>query len=699
MELTLTQSDSPVQVLFNKDEQILILDFLKDSQIHYALQKIEDAIYGDIIPYKWVVPSNRIKDINRLLHGKVLWKSPEEMNEDKNHLTVAEETLEEVLSRLPPNVETPFMTINPYDFQKVAVAWAATPKGKRAHIYGGLLADTMGLGKTIEALAITGYLKQLGLIERVLVICPATLKTQWGQEVNKFTKEKSIIINGDKNKRIKQYLKVKEEKPFYTIVNYESLIQRERIRKDNTKKQGAKKKSKTFEKGEYIDLKYILENEYDMVVIDESHRMKNPDTQTSAAIRQIQPPFKLLMSGTPIEKDLQNIFQLADYLSPNIFSSENLSFEERRKSFEERFLITNWNPFTKWEKEKMVVGVKNVGILRNLIAPYMLRRTTDDVSDELPKMIGFDSPIVSEWDSDQKALYDALRKELLTLEEQRASAKNKEESEQIENKTNEILLYMLETCDHPELLLLGNASWAKQLAKKILGKKDVFKNPPKLETTLEKVEEIMRNTDEKVVIFSRFERMTQILKREITKISEKMAKEKKLSKPLDFGIMMYTGKNPSSCKWKSRLEKENVEHGNLECIKCPFLNECDSRTKSAWFFQNYDNARVIILTDAGNAGVNLQKGKHLINYTLPDSFSKYDQRNGRIQRLGSTHEKVFIYNPVVKGGLDEKKFQRILEQKELAGFVVEKNEVEEDAVIQATSSMNKQLIKDLKKND
>ncbi|PDZ94773.1 hypothetical protein CON36_32010 [Bacillus cereus] len=85
-----------------------------------------------------------------------------------------------------------------------------------------------------------------------------------------------------------------------------------------------------------------------------------------------------------------------------------------------------------------------------------------------------------------------------------------------------------------------------------------------------------------------------------------------------------------------------------------------------------------------------------MNYTLPDSFSKYDQRNGRVQRLGSTHDQVFIYNPVVQGGLDEKKFRNILEQKELAGFIVEKNEDEKEAVIDVTSSMNKELIKQIK---
>jgi len=603
MELTLTQSDSEIQILFNKEENFFVLDFIYDSHITYELNQIEGAVYGEIIEYKWVVPTTQIKELNKRLHGKILWKSPDEMQADKEHLDISEETLEDVLARVPSNIETPYMTINPYDFQKVAVAWAITPKGKRANLYCGLLADTMGLGKTIEALAISGYFKSMNLVKKCLVICPATLKTQWGQEIRKFTKEKVTVIEGDKKKRIKLYEQIKEENPFYTIVNYELLIQRERIKPIVDNDNNKKKKPPKAEKGEYIDLNYILDNDYDMVIIDEAHRMKNPDTQTSMAIRHIQPNYRLLMTGTPIEKDLHNIFQLIDYISPNIFSNEQLDFETRRKLFEDRFLITGWNPFTKWNREKMVLGVKNVGTLRNIIAPYMLRRTTDDVSDELPKMIGHDAPIVHDWDPDQKALYNDLKKELLLLEDQKKNIKTAEDAEKIDNKTNEILLYMLEVCDHPELLLMGKSPWAKQLAKKRLGKKKNFNSPPKLKWSLEKIEEIMRDTDQKIVIFSKFERMTQILKREITEISKKLANEKKSNKPLDFGIMMYTGETPGGCKWQSQLEKQKQDFGKLDCIDCPFLNECNTRTKSAWFFQNFDIARVIIMTDAGNYGV------------------------------------------------------------------------------------------------
>ena len=115
---------------------------------------------------KWTLPTKGYKDLMREFGKQIIWKSPQELKEDQSELNVKEETLEEVLERIPKKIDTPYMKINPYDFQKVAVAWAITPKGKKAGVYGGLLGDLMGLGKTIEALAISGYLKAQGKVKK-----------------------------------------------------------------------------------------------------------------------------------------------------------------------------------------------------------------------------------------------------------------------------------------------------------------------------------------------------------------------------------------------------------------------------------------------------------------------------------------------------------------------------------------------------
>lgn len=703
MEITLTKPDSDIQIIF-RDDYFLLEFHHSETYIRKQLEAMNGAVYGLIEDYKWVVPKTHLKELNRILYSKIKWKSPEEMENQKKDLQTQEETLDDVLSRIPKDIKTPFMKIEPYDFQKIAVAWAITPKGKRGNIYGGLLADLMGLGKTIQALAISSYLKNEGKLKKTLVICPATLKMQWQQEVEKFTHEKAVIIEGDKKKRNKQFKKIREENPFYTIVNYELLYQKEileRVPVGKPKKDGKQKTKVVY--GDYNVLNHILNIGYDMVIIDESHRMKNPDTETATAIRHIQPDFRLLMTGTPIEKDLQNIFQLIDYLSPNIFASEELSFEERKKRFEDKYLIMGWNPFNKWEKERMPVGIKNVGLLKKLISPYMLRRTTEEVSDDMPNMIGDDDTVIVDWDKDQKSLHDQLKEELVTLQEKKAEVKDikdKEKAEKmaegIENEMNANLMYMLEVCDTPELLLMSDSP----LAKRKLGKRKIFAKPPKLKRLVEMCEEILTDSNEKVVIFSKFERMTQILQRELNELSEKMARDKKKTKgSKEFGISMYTGTTPKGCKWRTEIEKKGDTPENLKCTDCPFLTECKTRTKSAYFFQNQPSTQVIICTDAANYGVNLQAGRYLINYDLPDSYSIYSQRNGRIRRLGSKHDQVYIYNLVVNGGIDQAKFTKIMKQKEVIDQVVEKTEFEEDAIIRATASMNTELLKEIKKGD
>lgn len=94
---------------------------------------------------------------------------------------------------------------------------------------------------------------------------------------------------------------------------------------------------------------------------------------------------------------------------------------------------------------------------------------------------------------------------------------------------------------------------------------------------------------------------------------------------------------------------------------------------------------------------NLQAGRYLVNYDLPDSYSVYAQRNGRIKRLGSKHDTVYVYNIVVQGAIDERKYHKIMEQKEIIDLVVEKTDTEEEAVIRATASMERALINEIKK--
>lgn len=733
--ITMTKENSHITVTY--DGNLLVVEFPFDQSIIQKIKEVDGWDWDKKITKKWSVPRTSYGKLSSTMGSMIQWKTNEELKQSATDLAFKEESLDDVLSRVPKNIETPFMKIEPHDFQKLMVAWGVTKKGKKAGIYGGLLGDLMGLGKTIQALAFSTYLKyspptDVPPVRRVLVICPATIKLQWAQEIERFTHERYVIIDGGKGKsawkkRVEQYESAKSNDITYTIVNYELLYQKERLGKEEVKK-GWRKETKTVW-GDYIDLNCILDNDYDMIIIDEAQRMRNPETETFKAINEIQQPnIRLLMTGTPIEKDLQNIFPLLDYLSPNILADAKYNFKDRRQMFNDKYLIMGWNDYAlraSRGKTKIpeIKGVKNLNMLKRTIAPYTLRRTTEDVSDEMPDAT--ENLVVVDWDKDQRALYDHLQDALIFAHEAVAEAISKENEEErikAENEVNAMMMYMLEVCDTPELLLMSDSNLAQRKLKEVkqfkaylekvqeidqskvpLGEKEKQKNkiktpwlvPPKLERLLEITHDIAIENEQKIVIFSKFERMTHIMLRELDKKLNYNTNGK--PKKDRVNLVMYTGKTDKGCMWKTKLDKEGERSGTLQCNECPFNARCSSRTKSAWYFQNDPKTRVIIATDAANIGVNLQAGRYLVNYDLPDSYSVYAQRNGRIRRLGSAHDTVHIYNLVTAEGIDEKKYHKILKQKEIIDQVVEKNDLEEDAVVRATASMNKSLLSEVMK--
>src|SRR5690625_6479215 len=102
--------------------------------------------------------------------------------------------------------------------------------------------------------------------------------------------------------------------------------------------------------------------------------------------------------------------------------------------------------------------------------------------------------------------------------------------------------------------------------------------------------------------------------------------------------------------------------------------------------QNDPDTKVLIATDAGNSGVNLQSGNHLINYDLPSNFSTYLQRNGRIRRLGSEHQRVFIHNLIIQDSVDEDNFRNIQTQMKTNDLMIENRPEDIESIQKASRS-------------
>lgn len=751
MILTMTTDKSLVNVSY--DGTILTVSFDFNKELFNLMRQVPNANYNETVAYKWVVPKPNYPDLIRIMGTNITWKTKEQMAKDTQELAFVEETLEDVLSRIPKNIDTSFMKVEPYNFQKLSTAWGITKKGKKGQIYGGLLADLMGLGKTIQAITFASYLKRHQLpdkppVKKVLIICPSTLKVQWGQEIERFTDEKFIIINGGNGKnafekRIEQYESVRNDDTLFTIMNYELLFQKHRLGKKEVKKGKSTSNKVIF--GDFIDLNEIKKTGYDMIILDEAQRVKNPKSEAYQALQHIQSPFvRLLMSGTPIEKDLQNIFPLFDYLSPNIFADERLPFKERMKIFEDKFLVMGLNTFALQKsrgrtKIMEVKGVKNLPLLNSTIKPYMLRRKTEDVSGDMPQATISDIPLdMSDIQNKLFVLFTNKRKELHELLGIEIAKENKNTDAilKLENEIKQIHGCLVQLFCTPELLVYSQSALVKSILSKVKpiqtylekfskiskiynvkGKEEIlnslnmdiesksatdalfginkelskikpdFFTPAKLDFFLEKAEDLVVGNNEKIVVFSRYVSMNKILYRELFKRLNLDSKGK--LKKDTTNIVYYNGETDLSCKWSSQLKKENKLPENkevLNCMKCPFMNQCNSRTKSAYLFQNDPNTKIIICSDAAKEGVNLQSGRYLFNYDLPESSSVYKQRIGRIERLGSKHNNVYIYNLLTIGGTDEKLRRDINKQLRQNKVAIEYSEKEKSSITGITDN-------------
>ena len=151
-----------------------------------------------------------------------------------------------------------------------------------------LLADEMGLGKTIQAIAACALLHRLGKARRVLVVTPASLKTEWEEQIQRFTDLPYQLVFGHRGKRLQLYASA----PFFTIVNYEQML------------------------ADALDVNAQLQP--DVVVLDEAQRIKNWSTKTAQAVKRLQSRYAFVLTGTPIENRIdEHPLADVDFLDPS----------------------------------------------------------------------------------------------------------------------------------------------------------------------------------------------------------------------------------------------------------------------------------------------------------------------------------------------------------------------------------------------
>lgn len=281
----------------------------------------------------------------------------------------------------------------------------------------GILADQMGLGKTIQTIAFLAHLKGKGLDGPYLVIAPLSTVSNWVNEISRFTPSlKAIIYHGDKKVRAelrRKYMPRTVGPSFPIVVT-------------------------TYEIAMADARPTLCRYNWKYVVVDEGHRLKNSNCKLRRELNYMPVENKLLLTGTPLQNNLAELWSLLNFILPDIFSSH--------AEFESWFdLSGKCSNEALEEKRRKDVVLKLHAILR----PFLLRRMKKDVEQMLPKKK--EIILYATMTEYQKNYQDHLINR--TLEDYLAvKASERSGTKAIIRKLNNVVIQLRKNCAHPDLL-------------------------------------------------------------------------------------------------------------------------------------------------------------------------------------------------------------------------------------------------------
>ncbi|HHT27882.1 MAG TPA: DEAD/DEAH box helicase [Firmicutes bacterium] len=405
-----------------------------------------------------------------------------------------------------------------------------------------ILADEVGLGKTIEAGVVLKEYLLRGLVRRVLILVPASLVGQWRQELH----EKLALD--------------------FTIGRRPTAFTGERV-------------IASLDSAKRADNAAVIHDAaWDMVIVDEAHRLKNKSTLNWAFVNAIEHKFLLLLTATPIQNDLRELYNLITLLKPGqlkTYSQFKLDFMADRHS------------------------ARNLPRLRELLADVMIRRSRHETLIRFPKR--HVQSLSVELTMPEQAFYQQMVRVL-----RRAYL-----AQPVEKRNMlPLILLLRETCSHPRTAQRTLRLMAASSRQTLLSRQDItsltdlgeLERPAKLDLALD----ILAHQKEKVLLFTEFRTTQDAL----------MA----ACRQLNIAAVAY--------------------HGGMS-----------GKEKDAAIERFRRQAQVLISTEAGGEGRNLQFCRTLVNYDLPWNPMRIEQRIGRIHRLGQVDE-VHVINIVAAGTIE-----------------------------------------------
>jgi SNF2 family DNA or RNA helicase len=388
------------------------IDNITEEKPLWSLVNIDEDLFKDL-PVEFSM-TKKLKDILDQMLGKKILKS----------------------SSIPSYIKA---ELRPY--QKEGIHWLE----KLRHMYlNGILADDMGLGKTLQAIvAIAQYHgKNKGSLS--LIVCPTSLLYNWKEEFFKFnSKLKVLVVDGVPNQRKKTIEKIND---YDVIITSYTLMQK--------------------------DIEHYKKVTFSYTVLDEAQHIKNRGTRNAKSVKMIQSSHRLILTGTPIENSLEELWSLFDFLMPGLLSSYDRFVEN----------------YIRISGEK---HIKNMEYLKKKIAPFIMRRMKVDVLKDLPPV-------------DEITYHCKLSKEQLELYRSYAESAKQELSKLVERDGfDKVQIHVLATLTRLKQICCHPAIFAKEKAEP--------GDSAKYEMLLELLQTLVEG-GHKTVIFSQYTRMLHIMK-------------------------------------------------------------------------------------------------------------------------------------------------------------------------------------------
>jgi SNF2 family DNA or RNA helicase len=254
------------------------------------------------------------------------------------------------------------LRVNLLQFQKEGVEFATFKKGS-------VIADELGLGNMLQAVATAIMKKDIFGFTKTLIICPATFKEQWKHEIETTTGERAIIIEGQSKHRKADY---SSGDGYFRILSYETLMR---------------------------DKDIVTSLSVDFLILDEAQRIRNYASKTYSVIKSITRKHALVLTGTPIETELIDLYSIVLFVDPELlsplweFSYQHCYFDSQTRN--------------------TIVGYYNLGELKQKLSGVLIRRERQEVLKQLPNISQITVPV--KLTAYQKKMHMQFAREFLSL--------------------------------------------------------------------------------------------------------------------------------------------------------------------------------------------------------------------------------------------------------------------------------------------